>query len=258
LNSPSFVSGVQYLGTFEGVNYVDLVARRDYKLAVARHVLLDMNIHCRITYPDIIGKFMAAFAIAAGEELFKALDEHITHTELIEKVEDYKQIMNSTSINQSEVQLSDLDGLSVARLVSTVFSSLEKVEKILKTFDVENLKIKHGQVDHIFSIRIDNLSATNQYPNIDRLAYDIQWLSSIAGQKFKKQFTKYLEDLANIGKFTAKFKVFSVNDELLIELPSGKEFSCDMTWNSFSSLLKLLEFEITEVTTTGIVKLKWG
>ena len=90
------------------------------------------------------------------------------------------------------------------------------------------------------------------------MAYDIQWLSSNAGKKFKKEFTKYLDELAGFGKITAKFKVFSVNDGLLIELPSGKEIPCDIEWDSFEKLLAFLEFEIIETTSSGIVRIKWG
>ena len=45
---------------------------------------------------------------------------------------------------------------------------------------------------------------------------------------------------------------------MLIELPSGKEIPCDMEWDSFEQLMNLLELEITETTSSGIVKLKWG
>ena len=45
---------------------------------------------------------------------------------------------------------------------------------------------------------------------------------------------------------------------MLIELPSGKGIPCDMEWDSFEHLMNLLELEITETTSSGIVKLKWG
>jgi hypothetical protein len=106
-------------------------------------------------------------------------------------------------------------------------------------------------------VKIDDLFETSLYPKVDRLAYDIQWLRSAAGQKFKNEFIKYLDELANDGKYMAKMKIFSENDALLIELPSGKEIFCDMEWDSFEWLIKLLEFDIVETSLNGTVKLTW-
>lgn len=39
---------------FTGVNYVDLIRRRDYQYAVARHVLNEMNIHAVVSYPLLL------------------------------------------------------------------------------------------------------------------------------------------------------------------------------------------------------------
>ena len=132
------------------------------------------------------------------------------------------------------------------------------LSRSLKNLGVENLKGNHGRVSFNPVIWIDELSETSLYPEVDRLAYDIQWLRSTSGQKFKKEFTRYLNELAGDGKYTAKMKIFSENDGMLIELPSGKEIPCDMEWDSFEQLMNLLEFEITETTSSGIVKLKWG
>jgi hypothetical protein len=79
----------------------------------------------------------------------------------------------------------------------------------------------------------------------------------VSGKRFKKEFTKYLDEIADLGKLSAKFKVVSVNAGLVIELPSGKEILCDMVWDSFEKLLKFLGLEITGTTSTGIVKIKW-
>jgi hypothetical protein len=132
------------------------------------------------------------------------------------------------------------------------------VHKILNTLEVQNLTITQGYVSFTYHIKIDELSETSHFPVVDRLAYDIQWLRSAPGQKFKKEFTKYLDELATDGKYSAKLKMFSENDGMLIELPSGKEIPCDMEWDSFEQLMSQLELEITETTSTGVVKLKWG
>lgn len=259
MSSPSSFFRIRSVGDeFEGVNYVELTTRREYQLAVARHVLREMNIHCIISPPDVIGKFMAAFRVASGDDLIGALLEHITDHELVNKFVSYSQLLDGKPKNLKGIQLPAIDGDSVASLLHSTFASIERVNKILKTLVVEDLAITQGYVRYSHSINIDDLSETSKYPEVDRLAYDIQWLKSSSGQKFKKEFTKYLDELASDGKYSAKLKIFSEDDGMLIELPSGKGIPCDMEWDSFEHLMNLLELEITETTSSGIVKLKWG
>ena len=259
MSSPSSFFRVRSAGDkFEGVNYVELTTQREYQLAVARYVLREMNIHCIISPPDVIGKFMAAFRVAAGDDLLGALLEHVSDHELVKKFESYSKILDAEPKRLKGVQLPPIDGDSVTSLLHSTFTSIERVNKILKTLVVEDLAITQGYVRYSHSINIDDLSETSQYPKVDRLAYDIQWLKSSSGQKFKKEFTKYLDELASDGKYSAKLKIFSEDDGMLIELPSGKEIPCDMEWDSFEQLMNLLELEITETTSSGIVKLKWG
>lgn len=259
LNSPASIHLVQYdRSALEKVNFTELVARRDYQLAVARHVLHEMKIYCYISMPDAIGKHMAAFGVAAGEELFNAIDKHITDPGLVEKFDDYKKILDSTKNKSVESQSSSLVGQDVSEIVDSIFSTVEKLTRLLKTIGTQYLTVNHGQVSFNPVVRIDELSETSLYPAVDRLAYDIQWLRSSSGQKFKKEFTRHLSELAGDGKYTAKLKIYSEDDGMLIELPSGKEIPCDMEWDSFEQLMNLLELEITETTSSGVVKLKWG
>jgi len=61
LNSPASIHLIQYdRSASERANFAELVARRDYQLAVARYVLHEMKIYCHISSPDAIGKHMAA------------------------------------------------------------------------------------------------------------------------------------------------------------------------------------------------------
>ncbi len=259
LNSPSSIHLIHYgRNAFESVNFAELVASRDYQLSVARYVLNEMKIFCDITLPDITGKYMAAFGVASGEDLHEALDKHITDPELKERFEDYWLVFNANSKSQSEIRLPKLDVQNVVDIVNSTFESVEKVAKNLVNLDIQYLKINNGLVSFRPSLIIDNLSETALYPEVDRLAYDIQWLRSSSGQKFKTQFTNYLDEIAGNGKYSAKLKIFSVDDGMLIELPSGKEIQCDMVWESFEQLMKFLELEITETTSTGLVKFKWG
>ena len=259
MSSPSSYFRIGSKGDeFEGVNYIELTTRREYQLAVARYVLREMNIHCFISPPDVIGKFMAAFRIASGDNLIEALLEHISDPELTNKFLRYSRLLDRKPKTVKRVRIPEIKGDSVAILLSSTFASIQRVHKILKTLEVQNLTITQGYVSFIYHINIDELSETSQFPVFDRLAYDIQWLRSAPGQKFKKEFTKYLDELASDGKYSAKLKVFSVDDGMLIELPSGKEIPCDMEWDSFEQLMSQLELEITETTSTGVVKLKWG
>ncbi len=259
LNSPASIHLIQFDRSIsERVNFVELVARRDYQFAVARYVLHEMKIYCHISSPDAIGKHMAAFGVAAGEELYDALDKHITDPELVDKFDEYRRLLNLNPNRRIETQSSLLDGQDVSEIVDSIFSTVEMLSGSLKNIGVQNLKGNHGRVSFNPVIWIDELSETSLYPEVDRLAYDIQWLRSSSGQKFKKEFTRYLNELAGDGKYTAKMKIFSEDDGMLIELPSGKEIPCDMDWDSFEQLMNLLEFEITETTSSGIVKLKWG
>ena len=243
---------------FVGLNYIQLINSREYQFAVARHVLNEMGIYCNVSAPDVIGKFMAAFRVASGENLFYALFEHITDQELIDKFNDYYELLEVKFNEKKRIQLLPIEGKKVDGLILSIFQSVEKLRKILKLLEVDTLQVIQRQISYTPSVRIADLFSTSTYPKVDRLAYDIQWLSSNAGKKFKKEFTKYLDELAGFGKITAKFKVFSVNDGLLIELPSGKEIPCDIEWDSFEKLLAFLEFEIIETTSSGIVRIKWG
>lgn len=259
MSSPSSVYLVRSgVSAFEGVNYVELVTSRQYQFAVAQYVLKEMNIHCTISYPDVVGKSMAAFRVASGEDLFNALLEHISDPDLTKKFISYSRILDGKPKNHKGIQLPAINGSDIAGIVNSIFVSVEKIEKALKALKIESLQINNGQISLNTSVRIDELYETAAYPQVDRLAYDIQWLRSSSGQKFKKEFTKYLDELAGNGKYTAKLKIFTEDDELLIELPSGKELLCDMDWDSFEQLMQLLDLEITETTATGIVKLKWG
>lgn len=259
LNSPASIHLIQYdRGASEKVNFADLVARRDYQLAVARHVLREMKIYCHISSPDAIGKYMAAFGVASGEELHDALDKHITDPVLVDKFDEYRRLLNSNPNKPTEIHASLFDGQDVLEIVDSIFFTVEKLNRSLKNLGVQYLKVDHGRVNFNPVVRIDELSETSFYPQVDRLAYDIQWLRSSSGQKFKKEFTRYLSELAEDGKYSAKMKIFSADDGMLIELPSGKEIPCDMEWDSFEQLMNLLELEITETTASGVVKLKWG
>lgn len=242
---------------FQGVSYVDLIQRRDYQFAVARHVLNELKIYCIISQPDAIGKSMAAFRVANGEDLFDALLNHVTDRALLNKFNAYKQLLNSNVDQKDNARFVPIEGKKVGYLVSSFFDCIDKIGNVLKLIDVENLKYISNQFGFTPSVKITELFATTIYPDVDRLAYDIQWLSSVSGKRFKKEFTKYLGEIAGFGKLSAKFKVFSVNDGLVIVLPSGKEILCDMVWNSFEKLLKFLELEIAETTSTGMVKIKW-
>ena len=259
MSSPSSYFRIQPVASkFESTNYAELTTQREYQLAVARYVLREMNIYCSISSPDIIGKFMAAFRIASGDEFFSALLDHITDPELVNRITGYSELWGNKSNGFSGEQLLSQNWKSIAKLLDSSYASLNRVSKTLTALADKNLIVTQGQVSCSASVQIDHLFETKLSPEVDRLAYDIQWLRSPAGQKFKKQFTEYLNELASDGKYTAKIKVFSENDELLIELPSGKEIACDMDWSSFERLMKLLELQITETTSSGIVKLKWG
>ncbi len=242
---------------FQGVSYVDLINRRDFQFAVARHVLNEMNIHYFTSQPDAIGKSMAAFRVAAGEELFDALLNHVTDKQLLNKINTFIQLLNSNVAQKNNLRIEAIDGKKVDQLVRSFFDCIERIGKVLKLIDVDNLRHISSQFGYTPSIKIAELFATTIHPDVDRLAYDIQWLASKSGNRFKREFTKYLDEIACHGKLSAKFKVFSVDDGLVIELPSGKEILCDMVWDSFEKLLKILELEITETTSTGIVKIKW-
>lgn len=259
MSSPASFFQVNRGGSeFEGVNYVELTTQREYQLAVARHVLREMNIHCFISSPDVTGKFMSAFRIASGEAMFDALLEHITDPDLISKLVRYSRIISENPESRRSSQQSSIEGQKIADIVDSIFISSGRVCEALKELNTDELMVVHGHVSHNPSVKIDELFETSLSADVDRLAYDIQWLRSIPGQKFKKEFTRYLNELAGDGKYSAKIKVFSENEELLIELPSGKEISCDMDWYSFERLMNLLELQITETTSSGIVKLKWG
>lgn len=259
LNSPASIHLIQYdRSASEKVNFADLVARREYQFAVARYVLNEMKIYCYVSSPDAVGKYMAAFGVAAGEEIYDALEKHITDPELVDKFDEYRRLLNSNRDKHTEIHQSLFEGLDVSEIVDSIFSTSEKLNRLFKNLGTQYLKVKHGRVSFNPAVRIDELSETALYPNVDRLAYDIQWLRSSSGQKFKKEFTRYLSELADNGKYTAKMKIFSEDDGMLIELPSGKEIPCDMEWDSFEQLMNLLELEITETTSSGVVKLKWG
>ncbi len=259
MSSPSSFFGIQSGNNkFEGVKYVELTTQREYQLAVAQHVLREMNIFSIVSPPDVIGKFMAAFRIASGDDLIGALLEHITDHDLINKFVNYSRHLDINPKTLNSVQLHEVESESVTSLLSSTFASIQRVDRILKTLEVESLVITQGYVTARYSVNIDDLSETSQFPVVDRLAYDIQWVRSSSGQKFKKEFMKYLDELAGDGKYSAKLKMFSKDDGMLIELPSGKEIPCDMAWDSFEQLMSLLELEITQTTSTGVVKLKWG
>ncbi len=243
---------------FDGVNYVELVTSRQYQFAVAQYVLKEMNINCIISPPDVVGKSMAAFRVAAGAKLFNALLEHVNDSDLTQKFISYSRLLDEKSKIHKGLQLPEIDSPDASGILNSIFISVGKIDKTLKALKIENLQINHGQISFETSVRIDELYETKQYPEIDRLAYDIQWLRSPPGQKFKKSFTKYLDELAGDGKYSAKLKIFTEDGELLIELPSGEEILCDMDWDSFEQLMHLLELKITETTASGIVKLKWG
>jgi hypothetical protein len=243
---------------FRGIGYVELINRRDFQFAVARHVLNEMNIHYFTSQPDSIGKSMAAFRVAAGEDLFDALLNHVTDRGLLKKINVYNQLLNSNLVQKNNLRFVAIEGKKVDVLVSSFFGCIERIGKVLKLIDVDNLKHISSQFGYTPSVKISELFATTIHPDVDRLAYDIQWLGSVSGKRFKKEFTKYLDEIADLGKLSAKFKVFSVNDGLIIELPSGKEILCDMVWDSFEKLLEFLGLEITETTSTGIVKIKWN
>jgi hypothetical protein len=243
---------------FTGVNYVDLIRSREYQYAVARHVLNEMNIHSFVSYPDVIGKSMAAFRLASGENLFDALLNHITDKDLLKKFEEFRQLVNLDINQKNKISKRSLDGKKVDFLVHSLFRSAEKMAIVFNQIDVANLRVINNQFGYEPSLKIVDLFATNIHPKVDRLAYDIQWLSSSAGKKFKRDFIKYLDELAEAGRLKAKFKVFSIYDGLQIEIPSRKKIWCDIDWYSFEKILKFLDFEITETTSTGFVKIKWG
>lgn len=177
---------------------------------------------------------------------------------LVDKFDEYRRLLNSNPNKPTEIHASLFDGQDVLEIVDSIFFTVEKLNRSLKNLGVQYLKVDHGRVNFNPVVRIDELSETSFYPQVDRLAYDIQWLRSSSGQKFKKEFTRYLSELAEDGKYSAKMKIFSEDDGMLIELPSGKEIPCDMEWDSFEQLMNLLELEITETTASGVVKLKWG
>ncbi len=243
---------------FSGLSYIELTARREYQLAVAKYVLNEMKIHYEIFPPDVIGKFIAAFRVASGEDLFSALLQHITDPELESKFTGYIRLMDANRNNHKKTRLPSIEGKDVNDILNLIFTSVEKIYSSLSVLKIEDLEINYGQVCYSPSVRIDDLFETFLFPEIDRLEYDIQWFRSSAGQKFKSEFTKYLNELAEAGKYSVKLKIFSEDDQLLIEFPSGKEIVCDVDWNSFEHLMNLLEFEITETTSTGVVKLKWA
>lgn len=259
MNSPASIHLIQYNRiASERINFAELVACRDYQLAVARYVLHEMKIYYHISSPDVIGKHMAAFGVAAGEELYDALDKHIADPELVDKFNEYRRLLNSNKNKRAQIHPSLFDGQELSKIVDSIFSAVEKLNRLFKNLGAQCLKVDHGCVSFNPVVRIDELSGTTLFPKFDRLAYDIQWLRSSSGQKFKKEFTRYLSELAGDGKYSAKMKIFSEDDGMLIELPSGKEIPCDMEWDSFEQLMNMLELEITETTSSGVVKLKWG
>jgi hypothetical protein len=259
LNSPASIHLIQYVtSTPKSVNFAELVARRDYQLAVARHVLGEMKIYCGISHPDATGKFMAAFGVASGEDLYVALGKHITDPELTEKFDEYRLLLDANSNIHREIQLPEIGGQDVSDIMNSIFLSVERVAKILKSLDSQHLQIKQGQAYFCPSVRINDLSETTLYPEVDRLAYDIQWLRSPSGRKFKNIYTKHLNEIASDGKYSAKLKIFSKDAGMQIVLPSGKEILCNMAWGSFEQLMNMLGLKITETTSSGSVKLKWG
>jgi hypothetical protein len=217
-----------------------------------------MNIHYQITYPDEGGKFMSAFAIAAGGDLYESLENHISDPELIDRFLEYKQTLNEDSKNPSNFLFTALAGEDVSRIIDRIYICADNLNKTFKKLDCQYLVFNNGQYAYRPFVKIDDLAETSLYPEVDRLAYDIQWLRSTAGQKFKKEFINYLDELAGDGKYMAKMKIFVENDALLIELPTGKEILCDMEWDSFEQLVNFLELEIAETALNGTVKLTWS
>lgn len=259
LNSPASVYLINYDGaSSEGVNFTELVASRHYKLAVARFVLKEMNIFYRITHPDEGGKFMSAFAIAGGANIYDSFEKHISDPELTEKFLEYKRILDGSSKSKNRSLFTELTGKDVSSIIDRIYVSINNLNKIFNILNSQYLQFNNGQYMHCPFVKIDDLSETSLYPEVDRLGYDIQWLRATAGQKFKIEFTKYLDELAGDGKYMARMKIFSQEDSLLIELPSGKEIFCDMEWDSFESLINFLELEIVETTSNGTVKLTWN
>ena len=258
LNSPTSVYLINYDGALsEGVNFTELVASRHYKLAVARFVLREMNIFYRITHPDEGGKFMSAFAIAGGANIYDSFEKHISDPELTERFSEYQRILDGSSKSQNRSIFTELTGENVSRIIDRIYASINNLNKKFNISNSQYLQFNNGQYMHCPFVKIDDLSETSLYPEVDRLGYDIQWLRSTAGQKFKLEFTKYLDELAGDGKYTAKMKIFSEDDALLIELPSGRDIFCDMEWDSFENLINFLELEITATTSNGTVKLTW-
>lgn len=259
LNSPTSVYLINYdVTSSEGVNFTELVASRHYKLAVARFVLREMNIFYRITHPDEGGKFMSAFAIAGGADIYDSFENHISDPELMERFSEYKRILDGSSKYKNKSLFTALTGEDVSRIIDRIYTSINNLCKILNKSDDKYLLFSNEQYILCPFVKINELSETTLYPEVDRLGYDIQWLRSTAGQKFKMEITKYLDELAGDGKYTAKMKIFSEDDALLIELPSGKEIFCDMEWDSFENLINFLDLEIAETTSNGTVKLTWN
>jgi hypothetical protein len=258
MNSPSSVHLINYQGIIsEPINFANLVANRNYQLAVARYVLREMNIFCEITYPDAAGKFMSAFAIAAGGDFYECLEKHIADPKLLKKFDGYSRILDDGFISQNNFILPAIDGQGVSVMIEEIYSYVQKITKHFNNLDFDCLTIENGLFSMSPFISIDDLSETSIYPKVDRLAYDIQWLKSMPGQKFKRNLIQYLDEIAADGRYEAKMKIFSENDALLIELPSGKEIFCDMDWDSFDQLMNILEFRITDISSTGSLKLKW-
>jgi hypothetical protein len=191
-------------------------------------------------------------------DIYDSFENHISDPELMERFSEYKRILDGSSKYKNKSLFTALTGEDVSRIIDRIYTSINNLSKILNKSDDKYLLFTNEQYILCPFVKINDLSETTLYPEVDRLGYDIQWLRSTAGQKFKMEITKYLDELAGDGKYTAKMKIFSEDDALLIELPSGKEIFCDMEWDSFENLINFLDLEIAETTSNGTVKLTWN
>jgi len=259
LNSPSSVNLINYQSEeLKSLSFPDLVGRKEFKLIVAKHVLTEMGIMWGITRPNANGKFLAAIRIASGDKISDSLDKYITEPKLLDKFDGFKGYLNSVENANIKARSPLQDIYDVSDLVNSIFSTLDKLSKALKSTDVQYLNLQYGQLICKSVIDIDALSETSLYPEVDRLAYDIQWLKSRPGQKFKNEFNRSLEVAAGMGKYSLMLKLHSKNDCLIFEFPSGNQILCDLVWSSFLHLMKQLDLEISDATSSGIVRLKWN
>jgi hypothetical protein len=257
MSSPRFIPLVtQDQKMFDYLDFSDLITRREYQLRVARYVLNELNVWSHVSSPDAIGKHMAAFRIAAGEDLFDSIFEHVTDHDLVDKFTTYQQFLEKPQ-SQQQAAILRFEDEKLSAILNSLYASASKVQDILLGMDSSLLQLANGQVLRAPSLKVEELKPIKNFLSYNKLVDDVKWLYSNSGRRFRKAFTGYLQSVAEQGKYMAKLKIFEVDGVLLFETAEAKELKCPMNWEQFETLLGLLGLVIADATSSGLVKLKW-